>query len=64
MNEKMADLEEELSLAKYAEGLWAKDQTLLRHPEAAPFFSWIEPSSNDDQEVVVDIESDNIDWAS
>ena len=38
-DKKIGDLEEELCLAKYSEGLWAKDQTLLRHPTAAAFFS-------------------------
>ena len=54
-DEKIATLEEKYSLAKYARGLWSKDQILLRFPEAKPFVAWMKPPHAKDQEPIVDI---------
>ena len=56
-------MEEDLSLAKYVGGLWAKDRILFLHPEAAPFISWMEPPPVEDHEIVLDIKGDGADEA-
>ena len=58
---EIAALEGKYSLAKYAGGLWAKDQILLRFPEAKSFVAWMEPL---DDEPKVDIEGDDEEEAS
>ena len=40
----------------YFEGLWAKDQILLRFLEAKPFIAWMQPPID---EPMVDIEGDD-----
>ena len=54
-DQKIAALEEKYSLAKYAGGLWAKDQIFLCFLEAKPFVAWMEPPFAEDQEPMIDI---------
>ena len=44
---KIAEWEKRYNLAKYAGALWAKDQTLLRFPDAQPFVEWLEPPADE-----------------
>lgn len=56
-DKKIASLEEDASLSKYAGGLWAKDQILLYFPDAAPYVVWMEPPLAN--EPMVDIEGND-----
>ena len=55
-DQKIAEWEKRYNLAKYSGALWAKDQTLLRFPDAKPFFEWLEHSTDEPK---VDIEDDD-----
>ena len=44
---KIAEWEKRYNLAKYSGALWAKDQTLLRFPDAQPFVEWLEPPADE-----------------
>lgn len=57
-DQEIAAWEEKYSLAKYAKGIWAKDQILLRFLSAKPFLAWMEAP---DDEPKVDIEGDDDD---